>query len=303
MRGFARGSVLFVFVLACGSSGQPYGSPCEKDADCQDGACHGAPGDSTGAVPTCTRVCSQDSECPAGSSCATFADGQRRCATACEPPYSYTDGFVCVAGEQVACELAGAAWTCDNCPCQAGQFCDGFHGPSTCQPLRRVGESCLDNRDCESANCSTPAGLDPEHPGVCYVPRDTACTDASCGSCDVSPAGHFCAQACHADNDCAPGEQCLGSHETGEYFCRPPCTTVAGQECAPGWRCLLPSGANARWACLPPTECTVGDACTTCTPLAGQSYAICAETCIGFNLCPFNLQCRMYGSGDYRCVP
>jgi hypothetical protein len=219
--------------------------------------------------------------------------------------YAYTDGFVCVAGEQVACEQAGSAWTCDTCSCPGGQFCDGFHGPSTCQPLRQVGESCLANSDCASANCSTPLGVDVEHPGVCYVPRDSACTDANCGSCDVSPAGHTCAQSCYADNDCAQGEQCLGSRETGLFFCRHACTTLAALECAPGWTCVLPNGPDAYWACIPPTECTVGESCSArCTPLADQGYAICADSCIpGINVCQIPLHCQGFGSGDYRCVP
>jgi hypothetical protein len=299
-------AISIAFLAAACGSGLATNQPCERDGDCESGRC-GSFYD--GGERVCIETCAADADCPEGLACGTSANGDRVCAEACDPELFYNDGFVCVDHAPVACELAGDAWDCFTCGCGAGTFCDAVwsegNEPGRCQPVRAVGQPCLDHDECASGNCSVMFGFGASQAGVCWNAAGAACTDATCGSCDATLQGDVCAQHCDRASMCDGDEACarLNASTDPNFYCRPSCTNSIGA-CPRGWACTL-LGGDGGAACFPPTTCVVGaaGACPTCTDVSGLPFDICAETCTILGGCPLGWSCVSFGSGDARCLP
>jgi hypothetical protein len=287
---------LLALITAC-DSGFATSEPCQGNRDCASGRCGSF---YEGGANVCLESCTDNADCPSGMACGTQADGARICVEACA---AYVDGWVCVDDAPVACEVAGDAWTCYACGCDAGQFCDG--DPGQCVPQHAVGESCRSAEECASNNCSVTGSISPDPPGECWNAAGAACTDETCGSCDPLPTGDVCAQHCNGNRDCGATESCvrLGGAVDRNFYCRSTCERL--DDCARGWTCTGITDTNYA-TCFPPVTCTVGaaDACANCTDLPGASFDICAQSCTpGLSACPFGWLCTGSASSVYRCLP
>jgi len=151
-------------------------SACDRDGACRDGVC----------VP---RTCTGDDDCPLGTRCRAFMDGQQRCGSQC------SDDGGCPAGERCVTTASGSLCatvddeSCAVRGCPDGMFCHldtAFRWDvrarclSPCDPRRA--DACPVGQHCRAA-------LSPSrdvHPFRCEA--DCTAPGASC------PAGYRCAR-------------------------------------------------------------------------------------------------------------
>lgn len=189
------------------------GDPCASGGDCGAGLSCLALRDNRG---MCSRPCQSNEDCGGRYDvvCGIRPDG----AHACVPDCIATDGYACVNETSVACELTGED-QCFWCGCPSGTYCAADvladpPVPGSCEVMRKLGESCASNEQCDSGHCG-------EDSYVCRVPYGAPCTDDNCDLCFQFSEGYsWCSKKCDWHTDCG-GSACLGFDP--DYWCQPPC--------------------------------------------------------------------------------
>ncbi|HEY3446911.1 MAG TPA: hypothetical protein VGK67_11130 [Myxococcales bacterium] len=118
------------------------GAHCSVSDDCGSGYCN-----TQLEVPTCMQACTPD--------CLAKQCGNDGCGGECPNPCGPDDK--CVDFTCLACPTSDCSGICDgNCRgacgrCSTGQYCDD--GGSGCKANKLNGDSCKDNRECDSTMC------------------------------------------------------------------------------------------------------------------------------------------------------
>jgi len=225
------------------------GKPCTAGAQCGSalGFCQpeaelpsGAPAWKGGA---CAQLCGDGRpDCPAGSACADFGNGQLQCVQTCRlGTGDCRDGYACVfvaEGYPALCLSACATDADCNGGAATGNFlcrtCDGLC-LNRQSGFSGIGDTCTETLDCGTGQVCVKATLGNAQEGIC----SQTCADG-CSSC---PGG----TACHP----------LG--EDGTPWCLVDCQVTG---CPSGQRCaLLPSGRACLPACVMDSQCPVGLSC------------------------------------------
>lgn len=189
------------------SAGAP-GDPCDDAADCAgtDPACLSLPGG------YCAPDCSRD-DCPDGSVCYEFSDGDQRCLASCG------GNADCRVGDEHICDTDSTCWWYEGVT------------PGTSP----IGGPCQSDTDCldTGATCY-PEGFDGNANGFlggyCMIFDCTSCPDGA--SCIVVTSGgdKACFQDCAAST-CRQGYYCAADDQT----CWPGCE--ADGDCPEGYGC------------------------------------------------------------------
>ncbi len=290
--------------VCCGSACAGSCDRCSVAAGAAvDGTCSsvtgaGAPSCSpylcTGASPSCPVSCASDSECVAGSYCASGVCTLKKsngftCASAVQCTSDFcADGVCCNSacdlGPCNRCDLSGSLGTCrvaplsnPGAPACSPYSCDGISNAcptacssdatcavgfacvaGQCQPKLAIGVSCVANGDCQSGYCVD---------GICC---GSACLGA-CDRCDGTTPGTCTPRAAGAPGvpSCARSFVCNGTSNN----CPTSCTNDA--QCFPGTFCNAGS-------CLPAKA--IGNSCTRvreCQSSFCVDGVCCGNACTG----------------------
>lgn len=216
-------------VVGCAAgpdSGAPdSGSPgsCRRGADCASLVCESE---------VCVPVCRDSGDCATDQVCVENSLGTRTCAAPCA---QLPDDYVCIDDLPVACSDAPET-ACETCGCPGGTRCEVGVG---CIELRDVGEACVNDAECSSANCS-------EFAQVCRVPVGQACTPDNCDYCMTATGLSFCSRECWIGDQCN-GFECIGNRITDVFHCMPGCSSSSDASC-PG-TCRRSTDNTSRFYC------------------------------------------------------
>lgn len=251
-------------------------SSCLKDLECGGGQkClrpASAPPDQAG---FCGHLCASEADCAAfeGTTCKDTVAGK-----SCMPAGGLTpsDGtecaayHVCIPDNLRPC--AADAHCLQDCShgeaCPPGQSCDS--GTKTCAPPDQVCD--LVGKRCVAKVRTCPVGQ------VC------------------APSSRRCVAACHAKEDCGPGQSCVNNVCVASEVC------AVDTDCPPvsaadpnGQTCSIPPGStqgNCVQGCDPtadPPTCPIGTICGP-DPTIGNR-AKCEPGCVDYSDCPPNASC------------
>ena len=271
--------------VECGERPLP---SCQRGEECIDGICYEVVDDGScdcsddcergevcfeGACSEPLGVCSDDCECPVGSTCG----GDGTCLEAADPcdGVTCTDGQTCVDGE---CQSAGCDPACgDGQTCVDG-VCQSGSGGGLCS-------SCTADADCGGGN------------NLCVTLNDGA-----------GGTFQYCGTECSVNSDCPVGFTCFAAVAGRPSQCRPvtnSCDGCLGTGCADGQFCNPAGEGGPTCVTETPTcgECNVDVQCGSgarCTPFAGGNF--CLDECASQADCESDEQCRNAG-GNLVCTP
>ena len=190
---------------------------CHSSADCDGDECRQVTTSDGVDIPgfkNCTISCSASKPCPAGNSCAMTDVGLQ-----CVPFLPEIEGSTCSLTYQRGCDFM------PDTACRVDWSADPLI--AQCTPHTgavRVGGSCVDDRDCESALCWF---------GTCtnFCNPSSATSSSPAAGCQVGetcavripedPDFSLCIVECDADSDCASGMQCTTRLKVGRSCVRP----------------------------------------------------------------------------------
>ncbi|MFB6262246.1 MAG: hypothetical protein ABEL76_01285 [Bradymonadaceae bacterium] len=282
------------------------------DVDCSDGKrCDPITGDCREPLALCDTRCTVDSICGDGPEdrCLTLNQGERVCATGCNPED-------------------------DDRECPVDYFCapTSEEDPTAgaCVPIRRT---CVDR--CSDVDCSGQKQCDPST-GNCVEPKYGACekgctsnaecagTESWCLDLGLQP-GRYCWQGCSGEGTCPDGYMCGNLRGTTLSLCIPTSTNQTCQKCPDdacfpegvcnpvSGKCLerdtdcTKTGCPSGKVCNPrSTDCVeVGRRCkgktwatdcdgiaTGCTTHTAGTAGVCARICSSDSECSGDRKCR-----------
>ena len=258
--------------------------------------------------------------CPAGSTTGTLAatcDGAGKCQT---PSTQKCYPFTCNATTQTCVSVCAS-----NADCAPGQFCnpDGSCG------LKRLGQICTADTECDSAHCVDGVCCSAASCGTCQVCNLTG----NAGSCQPVPSGaaephHGCAAAppCGFDGTCNGAGACRATSagtSCGTASCTGATSTPAGTcdgagacmqtpQACPGH--LMCGGTACLTSCTADGDCVTGYTCQSgvCTNLKPLGAACAGATeclssmctdgvCCSSPACGTCNACNVNGAGS--CAP
>lgn len=257
-----RAVLMIVLVWGCLARAEggttPLGGACSLSTDCDDSSnvCLRAhPGPSGAEVwidGYCTRTCSSDSPCAAGSTCVQVPDGPY-CLKQCEADGECRSSYVCDAvstGGSVCLSACGGDRDCASD--FACRLCDGRCIPRQA-PGALIGDPCTTDTQCATGQQCLHVNGHPQ--GLCSQPCGgsgcfSECPNGStCQSVGLDRSASVCVRTCFGDS-CGPQLQCAPFAQ-GASGCLPPCRTQA--DCPDSSTCnqgLCQTGSPVDAGCL-----------------------------------------------------
>lgn len=173
---------------------QEVGQPCSDDDECHE-------------VNDNSPYC-EDGVCHARSG-TTWAGRGETCSGTCR--HSVSDASVCDAAAFFPSDFPVSDISAPLCDTAKGLGCVSGDGPSTCQPLAKVGESCAGNsQTCViGAYCNLDSGLceAQRSSGPCDLQTPVCSADSQCDSdrLECVPRSAAVGDSCRTDADCDVG--------------------------------------------------------------------------------------------------
>ena len=244
----------------------------------------------------CGKECESDQDCDLGVKqepgvpafvCSERYTGAHICVEGCLGKYDVNAKLACVNGHPTACSVLDATF-CEQCGCPQATRCEVQVG---CQSQHDVGEPCLQDDECKTANCDNERG-------VCRVAVGAACTRDNCQVCLTAGNWSSCSRTCTDRSQCNGG-MCHLRLPFGnqEKLCSPLCrnesdTTSCGGKCVkddydvpPVFICdcvdrcsIEPFERSTGEPCNDSTQCGGGDSCVD-VPCAPDETVTCGKLC------------------------
>lgn len=276
------------------------GDPCQTNADCSSGTCLTQAG-SGWAGGYCTKTCTSDTDCSAGSRCVASSSGPSMCLRTCSSSGDCRGaGYACVnpdGGTTSVCDAYGGGTGGIGDPCQSTADCAGGTSAQCATgtsgfPGGYCTVSCESGGKCPTASTCLPLGAN--GPSVC---QKNCSADSDCRT------GYGCQDAGSGVKTCSPGGQSGGTSSTGStctqdtqckrYTCR--------DEASTGWR-----GGYCTGPCTQDSDCDSGAHCAEKrqVPNSNQMSGYCLESCTSDSDCRTGYHCwDEDGDGVTECAP